>query len=1805
LGLVLTASAWAADEARFVLLDTQTNVSARRADAIYLDRGLGQIVVKTLSWDQALEAKWVASGSKTIYFPATTDSLSNATSEMMRSGNFSSEYKQLPLMSARDRSGAKNQLKRLSRKWESLADTAYTAVTRAGGPTLANRESKRRQAFNSVAPIAWGNEPAGYILAKDEIADGGRGDRFQVFINYDTQEMVYRRYSDNRVKEEKSFDLALEEGMLAAHSLLTSKGMIARSETRFLSEIVAPSCTVATAVPGVPGAIDIEAVTDALYENYLQGALSRRMLEGPAATAVVDAVLLDQKVPLRVQMDSSGNLISAHFVDKAKADRLGLSIKEEVNPLGGKLFSIRSKDEPENGPPLMAIAAEDREGKSGELAIYVRGKKGDEGFNYDAFEKNSYAYSFDSRGVLVVGERKRFDNGRTDPYAIVLGARDSNGLSNIFFGVFYSKEGRREYVRDTIVEQAQATLNAPEYRGMFSENEIKLTAEGISHRVAARTGNYTSGVANIKVVAAEESYSAFASKILEKTINTLVAGEDPASVREVVDNVMKEFKACLARATAARSEAAGANCLAGFETDAPAKVGEGVMRLKLAQSGADDFLDLASERYQRCLRGHYYPADQAAKARGEKYDGKDDVKGCLYEGVLNTIELSGVSLIDKELAGMDIGGKKITLSTSEKKRAVDTAIKCIGDKGYLGHGPVGVVYDHKKLKEKDPYWFLRDVNACLGELKVQVGRSVTGNILSSELSAIEAVKSEDIPSIREVVMKNGFDRCLDLQRDIQATLHASNDHNKKRHEQMGASAPAFNPAPVEELNPALCATLVTSLTLRETAERMIKEELGEDIFAAATADAPANFLTCFDAERARLEDEVKKLTRGPLPKNAAVKARNNANRIAEGEKRGAACLILAAAFGARHGTGKVVGDLISKDPKLSVIQLNDATKKLLGEKVEACFKRRLAPASTVSEVTGMLAVVREECSAELMKDKLAQDIFFAPVIKGALSNAGLPEETVELLAPRLMTSLGEDIKNEQTLDAIMAKADAFKAKAIFTVMDYVIEEKIATSIGVATGDPRAVAIRERTVPEILAQNDLRGRLERAIASGNEAELAAGIDELKATALLSLAPEIVRNKGEELRASGVLKTDKEVEDMVAASRRHAEACINDKRGKMTGDELLAHCTRQVTDATVKTVVVGQLDAQLEGSLGKYLTPADHDRLVAAVAGETLSAQLLENEKIVDKQEKQEHFDGIILGIKANAARELVKTVVPKVLDDLVATPARYTNQQRRAYAILRGNAEKGAREFLDRCLSDMEQGAEGAPGFEECLNRFRHKLISDVLPLKVEEVLRFVLRDEVKIGALKQSAMTHFGACSRKLSFATTGTVYESRLDACLIDTVFNLGPGIIDTVRNVPSVFERQSSHDIAALNECLINIKKKAGEKVGLPLSELSQAATGGESYLSKVLEASKAPGKTPLTLNYFVDEMQGCIVTSAVPTLLTEMQAAQLSARNPNKLSGDEADLFNTIRLTVTNVATMKTSKGEPVFIDFNSLKRSTSAAIPAGSNEPAKSLQEMIEGFLPNLGDVLGMVSRFDKQGAKDKIAKLERDLKALVERKNGRVDIKDINAVLANSELIDLVVKAYISHEIMKEVPGVLSSKGADPALAHYLSSKAMMERLFGAGNPAGVRAINDIKQKWLLPVLNGELKGDSAKLPANLVGQAKLVLANDTAVNGFAETILGGITQKSLDDQRPKNVFTMSAAGWMGYQAKDFTWGHRFDRGNSNNLRYQPSGKKAVEVFSKKILGPKLSGTLTPAAEAKATKEIEDLVKEAMGENPWP
>ena len=195
----------------------------------------------------------------------------------------------------------------------------------------------------------------------------------------------------------------------------------------------------------------------------------------------------------------------------------------------------------------------------------------------------------------------------------------------------------------------------------------------------------------------------------------------------------------------------------------------------------------------------------------------------------------------------------------------------------------------------------------------------------------------------------------------------------------------------------------------------------------------------------------------------------------------------------------------------------------------------------------------------------------------------------------------------------------------------------------------------------------------------------------------------------------------------------------------------------------------------------------------------------------------------------------------------------------------------------------------------------------------------------------------------------------------------------------------------------------------------------------------------------------------------------------------------------------------------------------------------------------------------------------------------------------SELMDDVIKAVISKEVRdtsdEALKGFITNKTQRSLISDKLASKGMIDHIFRNSDPEARKILDTIKRDYVKKLLKGEIESSDG-IPKNVMDQVKGLLASDTRIGGFAETILQPIAQEGLDEAKE---------GWGA------GFGMLIGRVNSNDFRWttlrrRSGGRQVIRKFSFDILRPLLTDNLSDSQLKARETEIKDMISEAVKDN---
>ena len=1782
---------------RYKLL--QVGKNKKKEIGIYYNSTKGEFVLKKVEGDP----------KKKFNFPLTTGLHFRANSSS--SSHKTVESLVLNAKTLKEFDEAANRLKKELKRWGlKLPDHAFKE----------QRDQLARRLSDFVKIKSYHDDE------EDEIVEA--------WYNPATNEIIYREFSTwgsrKKLRKEQLFSLNEQSSFEAAKKKFRYSHLFGRDEFDQFQGAINGKCEVTHTSPydsrdhGTPG---IQGVTDHLMEGHLKDSLAENIVVTENKELILNIKVLDINEQVKAKMDRYGQIVDLSFLKGGKKKK-NLKIQKEIGIDGKPYFSLLAKD-PHSGKwtveMIFETTAPQGEGhkRRGHFLVQVRGAKAEGDFNYDDYETSKYPFDFYSRGgVAKVFPRERLNGNRPNAYDVRMSRNGSGGIKNFFFQVFFSQGGKRGKIEETIYDGAkEAILDNPDYGSMVMEREIKTLSREITNTVARRTDNFNHSTSRIEAVAAEESYTRFGDLILERTLKELLPGEAPQTIKDTVSTVMTGFKECLAKASKARNMASSNQCMDIFTQEAPVQVGKEILALKLRQADMGDFVSFSNRGYETCIQkrydplmqrlpdSHYREDDRGKPIIKEVEDSIDKIKGCLYEGIIMTVERAAPPMVDIQLKKVSEDmGVEFTFPQEKRKSSLKKMDQCFEKSGLAKKRGLGYQTDFAKLERMDPDIFEQGLFGCVDVIVVDVAKSIAETGLYVKLSEVEGMTSEKIKRISSKAMTDSFDVCLKTQKDFIAKQIDLYQREKERLRARGSKETPKIKVPKLEAND--CIRSLTNYTVGLSAGEMIKGMFAPGEYEKIQSDPKKKFdiMACFENLNNQFMRELpgEILENPPEPEKLAeiIKARDK-----KADEKSAACVSKTIVWASEHIAPNVVKEKLAENPDYAKITLDQKANELIGRSVKNCLKGKLEGLKSVDSILDGQEKLTDQCGAQMLKDPKVQAVLFDPIIRLSLEKVDLKDEELALLVTDLRNLLGEEIKDATTVDEVMAKTEGFEKVAVGRVVDFMLSQNIKELV-----DDKQLA--ERIFLEVKdklfsGSNHFGERLSAAMASKDDAKMEKVIGELTLEAAQIIAPHVVAKEANELKEQGIFKTDEEVKRMVDFTVGKIKDCLNSETQEKI-DAKLDRCILKAKDEATLFVLNDQLDNKLNNDplVSSHLDKKKIESLKKELLSEELKEKIHQLNMMEEGPEKKQKFGEFVFHFKAEATKKVFREVASGVIGEKLF-PKEPKPSDITFLSPHRDRIAKAGADLMDQCLdqkkslisAEVKKGEfkekESEKHMDECMNRVRMNLVTEILPLKLDGVLAKVFGHTKVKDELSKDAVDYFTNCALKTSPESTSKEFEAANDACLNLTVFELVGSLVDKMRTIrpPIILKEEGTEE--AIQSCRDQIQKKA---IGIVYGDsgLPDGIKGEyETHKALILfEEKKFGNHNRIGLDWVLDELLGCVISDVAPEVLEEYRSR--IAKDPNlKLRSKDLHVVDVFLSAFKGILGTRNSNGDGVRFDLSSW------GLKEDSLKSEESYLKQLIDLEPLVFDYFKLLSGYDPKGMEVEAKVFENKMRSLIQSSDRKIPVGEVVDVLSNeTELVDILVESVISASIRDEVTKALKKEGVSTDVVWLLSSKKMVKRLFGSGE--GKKVVEKIKEQFIKPLLNGKLKDGG--LPKDLLAEAKMILAGDTKKGGFAEVLFGAIAQKQLDQSLADiesgwfKWVKMSAAGWMGYNRwEDFKWGSPYSN-SKYNLRNQPSGQKAVEYFAEKMLKPMLTTGLSDGAREKHSEKIEDLLKEAMEEN---
>lgn len=1691
------------------------------------------------------------------------------------------------------------------------------------------------------------------VLITEQYKKGNK--LYRVYYNFDREEMLVQEMeldskdsSKVRKLNEAVYDLTTEYGYQGArNALVTSKVYTEEQIENFRGAKVTP-CRDVLESHVLPNLSGFENVTDALWDRHLHRAVANKIIPGKNRSMFLELNILDKPRRVKVYLDARGQVSEVDWVGMSdeEAEKEGLKLEFKTDEDGQRNYVITTNYPDKDGwKPIMGINADNIKVEKGilkgNLAVFVKGKKSGE-FEYEGFEKSIFPFELDPerRGIAKIGKRERLNGSAKNYYDIDAPVDDgSGGIKNGFFKLFFSKNGRREFVRDTIYESAAETMSDPEYKKLITNREIWTISNTISHQLGKKTKNYTTSVTDITAKGAELAYAAFGDEILLRVIKDMLPDESPVAIQNVVLNVTEAFKACLARAGKSRNKEVADQCMEVFKSEAPIYVGKEVLLLKLKQNNLSDLNDAANEKYMACIKEQYRPAI------GDN-DSSNKVKGCLFQAFLGVIDSGMGPILDKEIALIvEDKGYDFKLSTTEKKSLTDGAHSCFNKNGLQSDGVFGTKYNFSKLEVMEPADFERKLMGCVDNIKVGTGRLVVGKILGIELE-----KQDISPQLRIEVTKKaideGYEACIEKQSKVITSLTADNEKTTNALEQSARGgrpvAKTVKMVKVPTLEPGECANLVMNRTLSLIVPEMVKETIGAQFYDSLIKNSPPTFVMCFDKEEKRLLEELPVTLKNEVSIPKKQKEENAAKRAKVTDAAHATCLKDALSWASYHAVGQIVEDTLKADPEMNkLISLTKKDKELMGRKIQACFQKELENYTSVNEMTEAIDPLKEKCGVQLLTDSEVQQIIFAPIIIGSLKEANVKEENLESWSAAILKGMNEDMKGSKSIDEVVARAKAYKGKAAIQVIDFSLKEQISGFVENGNADERNAEIDrlyQKVTKDLLSKGGMNfeQRILDASKSDDTSAMDNILDEFKLEATRSIGPEVVEMTGRELLKDGLLDTEAQVKQMRSRAEKILSTCLAKRPEGVDADTHINECVVKIKSSTTEWVITESLLKNLtEEENARIFDNEDQVRIIGNILDDEAKKEIDIISRIEDKEEASRALSNFTISVKSKAAAEIVKGVIPYTLDQVLTVGKRSSDQMINNTLEFKEKLKNELIGDFNGCIEEYKKNSKLAlagnwsnekydpdEAFNACANKLRLTSMERIMPFKFKEVLRLLSKNEREIDSVIKESQLYFDKCSRNVDIHVEPQEFKYKMDACSAMTIFAFTEGTIRFARDLGDGLFVQNEKTMEEWNACVQRMRVDVIEKLSpFTNSKSLHDFKDNESFMTEAFRMNgqiKDSRYEPVTMEWITDKIKKCGLESLAPNLLQEYKMKVLT--DPTlKLAAREQAITGAFLDSMSRILTTK-HDGKSVNFNVDTFVKDLNQELDNMPNLQKKATKDYItvmEEFQPLIFGYVKDLVNYDNKAFLEGIKDFEERVKRAIKLNNGNLSIPELKDILVDSKLGDVLLKSLIAKIIKDKATVALKAQGVNPAsVVWQLTSSSMINRIFdgktGRTNMTYIkRKLKDLDLKEIFELLDTKdpkNKANSEKLMKDINGKVIDTLAGDTINGGFVETLFGPIVQKKLTEQRDdietgfSALFKVPIAGLMGYNRNEFHWGSRSDN-RSYSLRNTPSGKQAVQNFSSHVLVPMMKDGLSEKqVNDRVEKYVSPKVKDALGEN---
>ncbi|WP_127717278.1 hypothetical protein [Halobacteriovorax sp. HLS] len=1561
---------------------------------------------------------------------------------------------------------------------------------------------------------------------------GESGEQKEIYMDLDTGDFYFRKFDDGKVDKDSFFNVGDDATLESLKELLIKEDLYNEGEfeqkfTDFFSNHC-PENQAADVIDNYENIEDILNVNSQVWEQYLSMAVSDGPLILEDGSLVSKLSYQGQEHGVKFKLDRLGNIESVSFINSDKATQSGLSI-ERVKEGNEYIFKIVSND---NGEKLDQFFFDteavklDSDPITAKLAIYVLGSHEKDPLGKNYYDKNIYPIELDGLGKITnSGKKIHLSSARSSKYPHRFKEGDGAGVTSFFFSNFFSTNGRREKLENEISKEALNTSEKLNKDGvvLLNKGEVKETVSLIVSEVERDIPKLKGSVPQITAKVYEHAYEKFSKIIVPKMIKDMMPGEKQDIYESITDKAMVEFKQCLKRASDQSNPEGAPKCMESFEKEAPVIIGQEILDLQLSQNGYEQLSAKAKLEYTKCIKENY------DTAKGDI----NFIKGCIFKATFSSVDdgLEGViSLtLEKMSKEMDPTGKKTISVSSNISLASRNALRsCYSKKGYLSSRVFTDSYNMDTLKELEVETFKQDLFTCAASVEEIVTSNVTEQFIRDNLAEIDLPENKRA-EILSLSMDKGLKHCVDIQ---------------KRRVDILAKSGKFSVVKASE-----CKDYVTLFVTEQVVDQSLQEKVSKDLWNKIGKDAPHK--SCFEG-----------LKQNSL-KNLLEESESEFNI----DQQSANCLKKSIEWITYYVAKEELLKTFSDDPMYKKVKIDDKKRDQYAKRIQKCISEKLSSKNSLEEVTDSLSQAQDACIVSLvLSDDAAKDIL-SPVVSTMLDEndigIDLQAKAIGPIVHNMRERVNSRLKTESlTLDQVVDEFKKVKGTAIYFIADMTIDGYVNDFIDDKSKvDEISLKVRK----DLFDGEDGY----RAILTGekDEAKFDNHIRSLTKDAAIKLTAIVTNEEAKKLLSTGVLKSEAEVEKLSKNAPITMEKCLNEfKTGEFS--DHVTYCIAHTKASLTKDVFEDQLKSVLYNSeYSEYFDEKTRKEILDKQINPQLESSIKEAYK---KDELESFIEDFTLSSTIIASKPVLRGIIAETIYGKGVDPKNAPASKVELVEM----ASQKSEEVLSNCLLENQRaGKKSSQDTELCINGVKLTATSLILESILDDVGTYFDKDPISRKKLIDGQVKYLELCAKSANVEFKGNEFSNHLNSCLIEDIFDFTGNAVKHLSHKNELMRTIGDNDLEKMNTCIQDAKRdyvKSQKVVSLSAqqrNELYSKIKDGVGFWNEIFsihEQSGIKNSSKGVIDWSVETVKRCATKEVTPLVLDSILLSRTGKKAMGVTSHEHA-----LVLEISRAIKDFTGKefDDRFWIDFSSAFSTDSKKAEPSVND-RKDISDYINSIMPILGTYIKKLSAFDSKRTVEEFRELLKEI--ALAKKNKNLTLDELKDILLSSKLMDTIITSEIGEVIRKEATVALSSEGLTADDIRKIVSPKILNELFSPKNPKAKKVLDDIKQQYIRPLLDGK-KVDG--IPESVVKDVKIHLASDTKMGGFVETLAGAIVQKKLDAKRPNNVGTQTIAGLIGYNHRDFDWNNLRQRRATGVASKDQPVQKAIDYFGASVLKP--------------------------------